>query len=139
MSIIQSLQNQLKSTYSAYFQMQVAHWNVTGPCFLELHRFFGELYEFHADSIDTIAELIRQEDTKVDGIAFVEGAKEASKVSASVVNEYLASALRSTNDLLNGWGAIAKMKDADAALIDTSGKMASSLKKFQWMISALSE
>lgn len=37
-----------------------AHWNVTGPHFSHLHKFFAEQYEELGEQIDDIAERIRQ-------------------------------------------------------------------------------
>lgn len=39
------------------------HWNVTGPMFVDLHTLFNEQYDDIFDSIDDIAEQIRQLDS----------------------------------------------------------------------------
>ncbi len=35
------------------------HWNVTGPLFEDNHEFFGDLYDYLADTTDLFAERIR--------------------------------------------------------------------------------
>lgn len=53
----------LLSLARAYFVLQVKvlgfHWNVVGPHFLELHKFFEETYEQLNNHLDEIAERIR--------------------------------------------------------------------------------
>lgn len=49
----------LATAYSFAIKAQNYHWNVTGPHFVEYHRFFQEIYEqVHAD-VDDYAEQIR--------------------------------------------------------------------------------
>lgn len=49
----------LVNTYGLAVLTQVAHWNVQGSQFFELHRVFGEQYEALTDAVDLIAERIR--------------------------------------------------------------------------------
>jgi starvation-inducible DNA-binding protein len=49
----------LASAYSLALKAQNYHWNVTGPHFIEYHRFFKEIYQqIHLD-IDEYAEYVR--------------------------------------------------------------------------------
>ena len=42
-----------------YVKLRNYHWNVIGQDFMQLHKFFGGLYEMVSGDIDTIAERIR--------------------------------------------------------------------------------
>jgi starvation-inducible DNA-binding protein len=49
----------LATAYSFAIKAQNYHWNVTGPHFIEYHRFFQEIYEQAQTDIDSYAEFIR--------------------------------------------------------------------------------
>lgn len=67
----EKLTDQLKITLSTYVsfatKVQNYHWNVTGPNFIEYHKFFGDVYTDLQGRIDDLAELIRQCGTFVPG------------------------------------------------------------------------
>lgn len=66
-AIINGLKLLLANTYSLASAAHLAHWNVTGRQFFELHKAFGKLYEeLYADA-DAIAERIRQLGQKSPG------------------------------------------------------------------------
>lgn len=50
----------LADEYVLYTKARNYHWNVTGPQFIALHRFFEELYTALETVIDEVAERIRQ-------------------------------------------------------------------------------
>ncbi len=50
----------LADEYVLYTKAHNYHWNVTGPQFIALHRFFEELYTALETVIDEVAERIRQ-------------------------------------------------------------------------------
>ena len=47
----------LADEYSTQYYSQVAHWNVVGPDFQQLHALFAESYELCNGAIDDVAEL----------------------------------------------------------------------------------
>lgn len=49
----------LADTFSLYFKAHAFHWNVVGRDFLQLHDFFGDLYEDAHGAVDTTAEELR--------------------------------------------------------------------------------
>ncbi len=49
----------LADEYLLYTKTRKYHWNVTGPQFNELHRFFAEHYESLSDFADEVAERVR--------------------------------------------------------------------------------
>jgi len=61
------LKKLLADTFTMYLKAHNYHWNVEGIHFIELHKFFGDMYlELHG-SIDPIAEYIRTLDSLVPG------------------------------------------------------------------------
>jgi starvation-inducible DNA-binding protein len=57
--IAQSLNRLLADEHVLYIKTRRAHWNVEGPDFLTIHRFFEEQYKQLEQTIDDIAERIR--------------------------------------------------------------------------------
>ena len=54
------LKTLLATQYAFVIKAQFFHWNVEGPDFAQLHRFFGKIYEeVYENSIDQTAEFIR--------------------------------------------------------------------------------
>ena len=49
----------LATEYALYTATRGAHWNVVGPSFFELHKFFELQYETLDDIIDSVAERAR--------------------------------------------------------------------------------
>lgn len=58
-SVADILNHLLADEYVLYTKTRNYHWNVTGPQFSQLHRFFEEQYEKLDDFIDDIAERAR--------------------------------------------------------------------------------
>jgi starvation-inducible DNA-binding protein len=57
--IAQSLNRLLADEHVLYIKTRRAHWNVEGPDFLTIHRFFEKQYKQLEQIIDDIAERIR--------------------------------------------------------------------------------
>jgi starvation-inducible DNA-binding protein len=49
----------LASTYAYSIKSQFMHWNIEGPDFGQLHKFFQKIYEDAYSAVDPIAEYIR--------------------------------------------------------------------------------
>src|SRR5215467_11939741 len=58
-AVAQSLNVLLADEHVLYIKTRRAHWNVEGPDFLSIHRFFEEQYKELEGVIDDIAERIR--------------------------------------------------------------------------------
>jgi starvation-inducible DNA-binding protein len=65
-NIVDKLNIDLANTMRAQMVIKFAHWNVKGDGFYPTHKLFDEIYEFMADTSDTIAERI----TALGGIAY---------------------------------------------------------------------
>jgi starvation-inducible DNA-binding protein len=57
--VAQSLNRLLADEHLLYIKTRRAHWNVEGPDFLTIHRFFEEQYKQLEQLIDDVAERIR--------------------------------------------------------------------------------
>ena len=54
-----ALSTLLSDSYSLMAETHLAHWNVEGPAFFELHHAFQKQYEDLFEAVDEIAERIR--------------------------------------------------------------------------------
>lgn len=57
--IVTFLNTLLADEYALYTKTRNAHWNVNGPSFFELHKFFETQYEALDIIVDDIAERVR--------------------------------------------------------------------------------
>jgi starvation-inducible DNA-binding protein len=58
--LVDDLKTLLATQYAYVLKAQLFHWNVEGPDFAQLHKFFGKIYEeVYENSIDQTAEFIR--------------------------------------------------------------------------------
>lgn len=131
------LMRTLASTYELYFASQVAHWNVEGSDFVQLHGLFKDMYADAADAIDGVAERIRQLDVMIPTslIALLQ----QSPVVASQDKKYVDRLYDLHEKLKEQWDSIAVVADAaeDSATVDMAGKRAGVHGKFCWMLRAL--
>jgi len=63
--VIDALNQLLADEFVLYVKTRNFHWNVVGPNFAELHKFFEAQYEQLDDTIDAVAERARA----LDGVA----------------------------------------------------------------------
>ena len=61
------LKTYLASTFAYYLKAHMFHWNVEGPDFGQLHKFFQKIYEDAYGAIDPTAEYIRTTDEYTPG------------------------------------------------------------------------
>src|SRR5207245_1906541 len=57
--VVKVLNALLADEYVLYTKTRNYHWNVVGPQFNDLHKFFGEQYEAIDDFVDDVAERAR--------------------------------------------------------------------------------
>ncbi|MGL5001747.1 MAG: Dps family protein, partial [Casimicrobium sp.] len=58
-AVIKVLQPLLADEVALYIATRGAHWNVTGPNFHAMHKFFEDQYEALDEILDDVAERIR--------------------------------------------------------------------------------
>ena len=66
-SAVQILNTLLSDEYVLYTKTRNCHWNVVGPQFNDLHKFFEAQYEALDDVVDEVAERIRTLGGKTPG------------------------------------------------------------------------
>jgi len=66
-TVTKSLTTLLADSYALLGQLHVAHWNVEGPAFFQLHTAFQSQYEELFEAIDDIAERLRALDVLAPG------------------------------------------------------------------------
>ncbi len=57
--LVEALNQVLADSYALMALTHLAHWNVEGPNFFELHKAFQEQYEELFEAVDEIAERVR--------------------------------------------------------------------------------
>ena len=62
-----ALKQFLATTYAYTIKAQYFHWNVEGPDFGQLHKFFQKIYDDAYGAVDQIAEYIRTEEEYTPG------------------------------------------------------------------------
>ena len=65
--VVEGLKTLLADTYALMAQTHVAHWNVEGPNFFQLHTAFQSQYEELFQAVDEIAERLRALDVLAPG------------------------------------------------------------------------
>jgi starvation-inducible DNA-binding protein len=137
-----ALKTLLATEYAFVIKAQLFHWNVEGPDFAQLHKFFGKIYEeVYENSIDQTAEFIRVLDDYTPGS--FERFGELSRISgqtkiprARLMIEELAANNSELVSLLNETFAVAEQENQQgimdflASRIDAHGKHGWMLRSF---------
>lgn len=76
-AVVEGLQTLLADTYALMGQTHLAHWNVEGPNFFQLHTAFQSQYEELFEAVDEVAERLRALDVLALG-----GLKTLAKASS---------------------------------------------------------
>jgi len=140
--LVDSLKTLLASEYAFVIKTQLFHWNVEGPDFSQLHKFFGKIYdEVYENSIDQTAEYIRILDDYTPGsferfqeLSVIKGQTKIPR--ARLMIEELLANNQQMIDLLNETFAVAEQEsqqgimDFLATRIDAHGKHGWMLKSF---------
>jgi starvation-inducible DNA-binding protein len=58
--LVQQLLQAFANNFTFYLKSHNYHWSVSGPDFVQYHKFLEEIYDDAQDNIDTYAEKIRQ-------------------------------------------------------------------------------
>ena len=134
-----SLKTLLATEYAFVIKAQLFHWNVEGPDFAQLHRFFGKIYEeVYRNAIDQTAELIRILDDYTPGS--FERFGELSLISGQIkvprarlmIQELLADS-QTMIDLLNETFASAESENQQGIMDFLAGRI-DAMGKHRWML-----
>lgn len=120
------LQDLLSQQVELFLNAQMAHWNVTGPCFTELHGLFRDVYEMAHGHFDSTAEYVRQTQSKVS----------PPDVSVQVLTETvdMIPSLLSEIEAMIAWMNSALVKDLDLAGQTLFGDQLVDLNKMAWKL-----
>lgn len=143
--IVELLSRLLADEYVLYTKTRNSHWNVAGPHFHDLHKFFESQYDLLDGKIDEIAENIRYFGAKTPATLaeFVELARlkeapgeypNAPVMIASLLDahETMIRQLRADIPVANDQHGAADVADFLTALLEDHDKMA-------WMLRSLLE
>jgi len=115
-SVVQILTALLADEYVLYTKTRNYHWNVVGPQFNDLHKFFAEQYEAIDDFVDDVAE--RARNLGGHAVATLGELSEASRLKEHP-GQY-PGAEDMLENLLNDHEAIIRQLRADADAVGTT-------------------
>lgn len=139
--LIEELKTALATSFAFYLKAQYFHWNVTGKDFVQLHDFFGKLYEEVLDSIDTMAEHIRALDAfSPGGLKRMIDLSLISDTDIIPTDEMMVNILSQNNQtLIKQLNKVFELADSEneQALADFISQRLASHKKHAWMLRSI--
>lgn len=143
--VVTLLNSLLADEYILYTKTRNFHWNVTGPLFHDMHKFFESQYEAIDETIDEVAERIRA----LGGIA---PGSLAEMLSLATLKEVKGGTLKSqemVGSLLSDHEALivslragldtAQTKFGDAGTADFLTGLMEEHEKMAWMLRSMLE
>lgn len=142
-SVCKILGGVLADEYVLYTKTRNFHWNVSGPRFNDLHKFFEGQYDDLAEKIDEVAEHIRSlghlspgslsEFSRLARLKDHSGPATASQMCAALLadHEALIRQLRADVDSVTGQG--------DAGTSDFLTGLMEEHEKMAWMLRSLAD
>ena len=145
LSVIGLLKTLLADEYILYTKTRNFHWNVTGPLFHDLHKFFESQYEEIDGTIDEVAERIRALGGTAPGslaeMLALTALKEASGGGAT--SQEMVGALLSDHEAvivsLRAGLEAAQSKYGDAGTADFLTGLMEEHEKMAWMLRSMLE
>lgn len=130
----EQLQRVLQETFALYQDTHMAHWNVRGPYFPQLHVLFEQHYTELWEALDVLAERIRALGSKVNKKALVAEPRIVDQDHQEMVRD-LASAHRELSGALRSLEETAA--DAgDPATADLATERVRAHDQAAWMLEA---
>ncbi len=132
----------LADEYVLYTKTRNFHWNVTGPHFHDLHRFFEAQYEEIDGLIDVIAERVRAAgETPLASLAeFLKATRLKESKASHTANEMIAALLADHESMIRQMRKdldTAKDKYGDAGNQDMITGWMEQHEKMAWMLRAM--
>lgn len=131
--VVAALQPCVSSLHGLYAAAKMAHWNVRGATFGELHRLFGEVADAALEHEDAIAELIPQMGEMVEPFGempTVDGAPDGLALCTSLAS-IMAEAIHVLTDAADECN---EAGDLDTVQVLSEATIA--LKKLGWQVVA---
>jgi starvation-inducible DNA-binding protein len=137
--LVDDLKTLLATQYAFVLKAQLFHWNVEGPDFSQLHKFFGKIYdEVYENSIDQTAEFIRILDDYTPGsferfseLSLIPGQTKIPR--ARLMIEELFNDSEQLIALLNQCFDVAEAEDQQGICDFLAGRI-DALGKHRWML-----
>jgi starvation-inducible DNA-binding protein len=137
--LVDDLKTLLATQYAYVLKAQLFHWNVEGPDFSQLHKFFGKIYEeVYENSIDQTAEFIRILDDYTPGsferfseLSLIPGQTKIPR--ARLMIEELFNDSEQLSALLNQCFDVAEAEDQQGICDFLAGRI-DALGKHRWML-----
>ena len=141
-AVVDILNRLLSDEYVLYTKTRNYHWNVTGPQFNDLHKFFEAQYEELNDVVDDVAERARQLGGRAFGTLaeFTKSARLTEQPgTAPAAKEMLATLLADHEAIIRALrGAIGPVTDqhTDVGTADFLTGLLEKHEKMAWMLRA---
>lgn len=137
--LVDDLKVLLATQYAFVIKAQLFHWNVEGPDFAQLHKFFGKIYdEVYENAIDATAEYIRIMDDYTPGsferfqeLSLIPGQIKIPR-SRLMIQELLADS-QTLIDHLNQCFASAEQENQQGIADFVAGRI-DAMGKHRWML-----
>jgi len=134
-----NLKTLLATQYAYVIKAQFFHWNVEGPDFAQLHKFFGKIYqEVYDNAIDQTAEFVRVLDDYTPGsferfgeLSQIQGQTKVPRARL-MLTEFLADT-QTLIDLLNSTFDSAEEEDQQGVMDFLAGRI-DAMGKHRWML-----
>ena len=133
-AVVAGLHGVLAATFQAYRDTHLAHFNVVGPSFPQLHSLFEEQYREMWDALDTVAERLRASDETVAPEAFAAGGDDLPEDSDGLLR-HLADGNRRAARLCQALVDTAE-RAGDPGTADLATQRAQAHEKHAWMLEA---
>lgn len=138
-AVVEGLKTLLSDSYALMGQTHLAHWNVEGPNFFQLHTAFQAQYEELFEAVDEIAERIRALDAYAPGglVALAKGSDiEEISIGALPAKDFVAHLVESHETLLKSALELRKASESvgDLETQDLAIKRIQTHEKTLWML-----
>ena len=136
--VIAALRVCLANSYALTAITQTAHWNIEGRNFFELHEELGDIYSDLFDSVDEIAERIRQLDSYI--VADIAGFAVSSTIKGVAVpssqEAYITNVMDGIKELVKSFKVLEAVaaKNSDLETQDLGIKRNEVLQKTIWKL-----
>jgi starvation-inducible DNA-binding protein len=133
------LKTLLATEYAFVIKAQLFHWNVEGPDFAQLHRFFGKIYEeVYENSIDQTAEFIRILDDYTPGSfeRFMELSEISGQTKIPRARLMIEELLKDTETMIGLLNRVFDQAEAEdqQGIMDFLASRIDAMGKHQWML-----
>jgi starvation-inducible DNA-binding protein len=138
-AVVEGLKTLLADSYALMAQTHLAHWNVEGPNFFQLHTAFQSQYEDLFGAVDEVAERLRALDVLAPGgLKMLAGASRISElgVEAMPAKDYVAHLIEA-HEMLVANATTVREAAGEAGDLETQDLVIGRLRSHQktlWML-----